>query len=121
MEITDSLSGFLFPGYAVLLLISFLIYTIRDQRKPKIPFSEKLQYQIRITAQGFLPIFILSVLLSWIDWTQWTGAILISIIEIGLLFLFAYLVRDKQPTGQKMGVIGGLALIPIASQISNRL
>jgi membrane protease YdiL (CAAX protease family) len=120
-EIPDSLDGFLFPSYAVLLIISFLIYIIRDQHKPKIPIPEKLRGQIEITAQGFFPIFTLSVLLSWIDWTQWTGAILISIIEIGLLFWFAYLVREKQSTGQKMGIIGGLALIPIASQVSNKL
>jgi membrane protease YdiL (CAAX protease family) len=120
-EIPDSLDGYLFPGYAVLLIISSLIYFIRTQRKPKIPTSEKLRYQIEITAQGFFPIFILSVLLSWLDWTQWTGAILISIIEIGLFFWFAYLAREKQSSDKKMGVIGGLALIPIASQISNRL
>ena len=119
-EIPDALDGFLFPGYAVLLIISFLIYIIRDQRKPIIPISEKLRYQIEITAQGFFPIFTLSVLLSWIDWRQWTGAILISIIEIGLLFWFAWMVREKQPPGQKMGVIGGLAFIPIALQISSK-
>jgi len=120
-EISDPISGFLFPGYAVLLVISFLIYIIRDQRKQKFPISEKLRYQIEITAQGFFPVFTLSVLLSWTDWTLWTGAILISIIEIGLLFWFAWMVKEKQPPGQKMGVVGGLALIPIASQISNRL
>lgn len=119
-EISEPLGGFLFPHYAVLLIISFLIYIIRDQHEQKFPTSEKLRYQIEITAQGFFPVFTLSVLLSWIDWTQWTGAILISIIEIGLLFWFACMVREKQPPGQKMGVVGGLALIPIASQISNK-
>jgi len=121
MQITDSLGGLLFPGYTALLIASFSIYIISGQSQSKIPFFEKLPYQLEIAAQGFFPIFTLSVLLHWIDWTQWTGAILISIIEIGLLFWFAHVVRDKQPSWQKTGVNGGLLLFLIASQISNRL
>lgn len=121
INITNSFDGLLFSGYAALLIASFSLYILRCHSQPQSHFPEKLKYQIDITAYGFFPIFILSVLLSWIDWTQWAGAILISIIEIGLLFWFAWMVRDKQPSWQNIGVIGGFLLFPVASQISTKI
>jgi len=121
VKIPDSVDGYLFPAYTVLMIASLSIYMLRSQKQEKIPLTEKFQYQLEIAGRGFFPVFILSVLLSWIDWTEWTGAILISIIEIGLLFWFAHLVRDKQPAWQKTGVIIALVLLPLASQISSRL
>lgn len=69
---------------------------------------------------GFFPIFVLGVLLSWIDWRQWTGAVIISIIEIGLLFWFARMVRDK-PSWQNNSVISSFLLFPAAALISTKL
>ncbi|PKO04514.1 MAG: hypothetical protein CVU41_16815 [Chloroflexi bacterium HGW-Chloroflexi-3] len=119
-RITNFFDGLLFPGYAAILIASLSPYIFRVLNQPKSPFSQKLKYQLDITAYGFFPFFVLSVLLSWIDWKQWAGAVLISIIEIGLLFWFARMVRDK-PTWQNTSVIGGFLLFPIASQISTRL
>ena len=120
MKITDDFNGLLFPGYAVLLIAAFLLYVFRVRSQPQTPLSLKLKYILNITAYGFFPIFVLSVLLSWIDWRQWGGAALISIIEIGLLFWFARMVRDK-PSWQAIGVIGGLWLLPLASLFSTRI
>ena len=119
-KITNFFDGFLFPGYAALLITSFSLYIFRVRKQPKSPFSKKLKYQLDITAYGFFPFFVLSVLLTWIDWNQWAGAVLISITEIGLLFWFARMVRDK-PAWQNSGVIGSFLLFPLASQISTKL
>ena len=120
MKITNSFDGHLFPGYAALLIASLCLYIFRAQGKQQGPFSQKLKYQLDITAYGFFPIFVLGVLLSRIDWTQWIGATLISIVEIGLLFWFARMVRDK-PSWQNIGVISGFLLFPVASQISTKI
>ena len=120
MKITNSLGGLYLPGYSALMIASFVNFRVRCQRQLSTPFSQKLRYQLEISAQGFAPLFILSVVLSYVDWTQWTGAILIAVIEVVLLFWFAYLIRKKQPSWQKKGFVGGLLLLPIASQISNR-
>jgi membrane protease YdiL (CAAX protease family) len=120
MKITNSFNGLLFPGYAVLLIASFCLYIFRVQSQRQDPFSQKLKYQLDITAYGFFPIFVLGVLLSRIDWTHWVGATLVSIIEIGLLFWFAWMVRDK-PSWQNIGVMSGFLLFPVASQISTKI
>ena len=120
MKITNSLEGLLFPEYVALLIASSCLYMFRAYNQPQSSISLKLKYQVDITAYGFFPIFTLGVLLSWIDWTQWAGAALISIIEIGLLFWFARMVRDK-PSWQNIGAIGVFLLFPAVSQISPKL
>lgn len=119
-KITASFDGLLFPGYAALLIASLCLYIVRVRRPPPGPFSQKLKYQLDITAYGFFPIFVLGVLLSWIDWRQWPGAVLISVIEIGLLYWFARMVRDK-PAWQNSGVISSLLLFPVAILTSTKL
>ena len=121
INISNSFGGLPFPGYAVLLIASICIYVFRCSSQIQTPFSKKFKYQLDITAYGFFPIFILSVLLSWIDWTQLGGAVLISIIEIGLLIWLAWMVKDKQPSWQNIGVIGGIFLFPVMSQISSKI
>ncbi len=117
MNITNSFNGLPFPGYAALLITTLFLYIFRIQRQRQSPFSQKLNYQLEITAYGFFPIFILSVLLSRIDWSHWGGAALISIVEIGLLFWFAWMVKHK-PSWQNIVVISSFLLFPVASQIS---
>lgn len=119
-KITNLFDGLLFPGYAALLIASFSLYIFRVRNQSKSPFTNKIRYQLDITAYGFFPFFVLSVLLSWTDWKQWTGSVLISILEIGLLFWFALMVRNK-PAWQNSGVIGGFFLFSLAFQNSFRL
>jgi len=112
--------GLLLPGYATLLIVSFSLNIFRVRIQPKSHFPQKLKYQLEITAYGFFPFFVLNVSLSWIDWRQWAGAVLISIIEIGLLFWFARTIMDK-PRWQNTGVIGSFLVSLIAFNISTRL
>ena len=96
-KINTSFNGFLFSEYTALLVISIPLYYFRGRTQTKMSWSKKMGYQREILALGFFPFFILSVLLTWTDWTQWPGAIMISLIEIGLLIWFAWMVRHKQP------------------------
>ena len=120
-KINASLEGFLFSEYATLLVVVAIIYIARCRSISNGSISEKLEYQTKIIVRGFLPIFTLSVLLNWIDWRQWIGAILISVIEIGLLFWFAWLVRHQQPVWQKVSIGSSLLLLPSMMQISAKL
>lgn len=121
INISNSFNSLPIPGYTVLLIASICIYIFRCPGQTKNPFSKQFKYQLEIIGSGFFPIFILSVVLSWIDWTQLGGAILISIIEIGLLIWLAWMVKDKQPSQQNIGVLSGFILLPVASIISTKL
>ncbi len=120
-NISHSFGGYHIAGYATLLLISIPIYLISCRKQKDNSMREKLAYQGEIIKLGFFPVFTLSVVLSWIDWTQWVGVILISSIEIGLLIWFAWMVRHKQPVRQKIGAGSSLLLFPMLTQISSRL
>lgn len=119
-KIINFFDGRLFPGYAALLIASLFLYLFRVRSQPKSPNTKKLKYQLDIISDGFFPFFVLSVLLTWIDWKQWAGAVLISILAIGLLFWFARMAKDR-PAWQNTGVLGGFFLFPIAFQNSTKL
>ncbi len=110
-------SDFLFVPYAALLVAAGALYVVtvrvRHAADPPLPLRD----QLVIAAYGFLPAFLLSVLLTWVDWRAWSGAIPVLAVEIGLIFLFAWLVRDKRPS-PTIGMAGGLLLLPLTLQFS---
>jgi uncharacterized protein len=118
-DIIDFFGGRLFPGYIALLIASLILYYFRVCNQTKDPISKKLKYQLDVITAGFFPFFVLSVLLTWIDWKQWAGAVLISILEIGLLFWFAQMAKDR-PSWPSTSIIGGFFLITTAFQNSTR-
>ena len=121
IEINASLNGYLFSEYTALLIIGLILYTFRFRNRLDIPLKEKLNYQAKIIGRGFFPIFLLSVLLSWVPWGEWGGSILISAIQVGLLVWFAWLVKDQKPTWQRQSMSSGLLLFPILMQISEKV
>lgn len=120
-NLSRSFDGLNFSGYAALLIFSIPLYLLRCRSQTKILISEKLVFQREIIKLGFFPVFTLSMLLSWIDWTRWKGLIIISLIEIGLLFWFAWVVRNTQPGWQKIGAGSSLLLFPILTQFPSRI
>jgi uncharacterized protein len=118
---SNSLNGLSFPAYAVLLVVSVSIFFLRCPNKAQQLFSPNFKYQLTIIGQSFFPFFVLSVVLSWINWGQWGGAILVSIIEIGLLIWLAWMLKDKQPPVQTISAIGGFLVFPVLHQISSKL
>ena len=119
-SLSESFAGFLFPGYAVLLMVSFFLYIFRCPPQPCSAWPEKLKYQASIIAYGFFPIFVLSAFLNWLDWNQWSGAVLISILEMGLLVWFAWMSKGK-PAWQNSGIVGSFLLFAVASHAFPRL
>ena len=120
-NINETLNGYLFSEYAILMIVVLALYLFCSRSESKILRSEKIRFQAQIIGRGFFPIFTLSVLLSWINWRDWGGAFLISVIEIGLLAWFAWLVRNTQPPWQKVGVSSSLLLYPIMMHHSERV
>jgi len=110
-QIAGPLGGRPFLGYAVLLVVAFGLYLFRVLRPPQGLTAPKLKYQLDITAIGFLPFFVLSALLSWIDWRQWPGAALVAGVTGVLIFWFARWAA-KKPAWQGALPGGWLLLLP---------
>lgn len=55
-----------------------------------------------ITARGFIPIFLLGIALSWINWEQWMGSVVISLLEVALLIWLVNLLHPAK--GKRLGL-----------------
>ncbi len=73
-----------------------------------------IRYHLSIFAAAFLPVFLLSVALTWIPWQRWPGTALIALIEIGLLALAARLLRS-QPELSAAALLPVMLLIPLGA------
>ena len=110
---SSSMGGLPFPGYAVLLIASVSVFFFRCPHQARQLRTVSFNRHLGIIGQTFIPFFVLSVALSWINWQNWGGAILISIIEIGLLIWIASTVKDNQPPAKKASLINGMIVTPI--------
>lgn len=118
-EVSKAAGGRPVSGYLALLPLVLILYLLQIRQQGLVPPFSNLKYQIKIATYGFLPVFILSSLLSWVDWRRWPGAVLISLAEIGLLLWFALWVRGKTPQ-QVVKPAASLALVPLALSSTNR-
>lgn len=118
-EVSKAAGGRPVCGYLALLLLALILYLLQIWQQGLVPPFSNLKYQLKISGYGFLPVFVLSSLLSWIHWRQWPGAVLISIIEIGLLVWFALWVRGKT-TDQSSNPAASLALVPLTLTFTSR-
>ncbi|MCL4561612.1 MAG: CPBP family intramembrane metalloprotease [Chloroflexi bacterium] len=97
---TDTL-GFPFPVfvYVVMVALSLFVILLRGRKLADygIHFRE-LKYQLDIAAACFIP-----VVLSWVplgmgvDHTTWSGAIIMAVMNVGLLLVLALILRKKTP------------------------
>lgn len=110
MTLAPQQGGMLFLPYALVLAVSGVLYVWRGSGRQEGFSPTRLRAQGQIIAAGFFPVFILSVLLTWIDWRRWPGAVFISLAALGMLAGFAWLSRGK-PQAKSTGIAGGLFLL----------
>lgn len=101
-----------FVEYLGILLLSpaVLLLARRNFHSYGLSFRP-LRYHLDIFAAAFLPVLLLSVALTWIPWRHWPGAVLISVIEVGLLALTVWLLRNKPALGA--AILFPLLLVPL--------
>ncbi|MEW6649970.1 MAG: CPBP family intramembrane glutamic endopeptidase [Chloroflexota bacterium] len=119
-QISAGLNGHLFPAYAALMAAAFVVYNIRAYAQLRLPTPDKRRHQLAIAGVGFLPAFLFSALLSWVDWQQWRGALLLVAALIVMLVWFGWAAR-KKPSWQQAGMAGGLLLLPLAAPLLPRI
>jgi len=99
-----------FLEYTVVIAIPlvFIAVTRRNHAAYGISFRN-LKYHLNVVATGFIPILVLSMVLALLNWERWGEALLVSAIEVTLLFVIAWMLRNK-PTAGNLGVANALFL-----------
>jgi membrane protease YdiL (CAAX protease family) len=99
-----------FLEYAMVIVIPlvFLAMTRRNHAAYGISFRN-LNYHLNVVATAFIPILLLSVVLSLLNWERWGEVLLVSTIEVVLLFVVAWMLRNKSTAGN-LGVANVLFL-----------
>jgi hypothetical protein len=69
---------------------------------------------LTVIATAFFPFLMLGAILSFVNWRQWSGAILVSLASVGVLFLVAWLLRKKPMPGSIMALGFFVFLAPYA-------
>lgn len=95
---TQSL-GFAFPvfGDVVLVGLSLTVTWIHRRKLSDYGISlANLNYHLRIAAACFIPVFLSSMPFGMgIQYKTWSGAVLLALVQIGLLLALAFLLRFK--------------------------
>ncbi len=71
-----------------------------------------LKYHLDTAAACFIPVVVATLPFGLgVDYTAWSGALILAAVQIGLLFVLARILRGK-PAPASLGMLGGLALLP---------
>jgi CAAX protease family protein len=101
-----------YSRYGMLLLLTGLLLVLRRRDLAVYGFSLKdWKPQLRVFGVAFLPVLAVSFALNRFAWKQVNDVLLISILEIGMLFLIAWLLRDR-PSAKVGDAPGSQNLLP---------
>lgn len=110
LEALGGLSGLFTPrsfapyGGLLVAVLALLILTGRSLTAYGLTLRPA-RYHLGIFLSGFIPVFLLAVCLTQIDWQSWGGAALVSVIALAMLALAAWLLRNK-PTLPPLALLG---------------
>lgn len=109
VQLADRVGGRPLLPYVVLLAVGILLVALRRPTRSDLPL------QGRVIAAGFFPVFVLSVLLNQVSWSDWGGALVITLASLGLLVWFGWLLRGDHKPKIKPEMAAALILLPAAS------
>lgn len=115
----STLGGWPWVAYAALLAFTPLFLRLTRRSFADYGLSwQPLGYHARIFGAAFVPVFLLSAALGWINWRQWPGALLVSALAAALLALAAWMLR-RQPTAPAgpgwLGLLAPILILPLAA------
>ena len=96
--------------YALVLAFPLLIMAVIWKEFESFGISlQDIRSQLKAAAIGFIPVLMISSTLHFIGWQRWGQALLVSSVEVGVLFLLAWLLQ-KKPTAVTMGALSTLVI-----------
>lgn len=110
-----------FLEYALMIALPLLLLVVSRRNLVSYGVSLKnLKYHLDIAMTGFVPVAIASVPLTFLNYKQWDGALILAGIQIALLFVLGWLLKSK-PTSNETGVLAGFALVWLASDLASEV
>lgn len=112
-------AGFVFPVYVDIVVILVAIGMILGKRKKLVEYGldfRNICYQLDIAGMCFIPIVIASFPLGMgVNYKSWGGALILTSVQVGLLFFLGWTLRNKPTMGQTGMALLGLFLLPQAA------
>jgi hypothetical protein len=89
-----------FIQYIIVAAIPLLLIFLRNKKLSEYGITAgNIKNNFKIAALCSIPIAVISVSLFFFNWKNWDGAIIVSIIEIILFFIIAYILKDRPEMG----------------------
>ncbi|MCD1295875.1 hypothetical protein CUJ83_12800 [Methanocella sp. CWC-04] len=115
-----------FLEYLIIAAIPLVFLIIKRKKFSEYGISTgNVKYQLDIVTICAIPIIVLSISLFILDWKHWEGALIVSSIEIVLLYIIAWSLRKKPAAGNvntscmSVFLMSGILLSGSASLIGN--
>jgi membrane protease YdiL (CAAX protease family) len=112
--------GFPFPVFVDVAMVAVALLAIALRRRPLAAYGirfDRLRPQLDIAATCFIPFALAGFPLGMgIDYKSWGGAVILSVVEVVLLLVLAWLLRNKPAAAGAAAVSAGIILIAPAAQ-----
>jgi uncharacterized protein len=113
-------SGFTFPVFLDVIMVglSLVMILLRGKRPAEYGLRfTPVGYHLSVGATCFLPFILASLPIGLgLNYTTWSGALILAVMQIGLLFVLAFLLKKKPSTpGAEIAAAGMILLLPAGS------
>lgn len=96
-----------FLEYALMIAVPLFLLIASRRNLASYGISlQNLRYHLDVAGAAFIPVAIASVAFSFVDYRQWDGALILTAIQIGLLFVLAVLLKRKPTLGENNALVG---------------
>jgi hypothetical protein len=106
--------GFPFPVfvYVIMMALVWMVILIRHQKLADYGLNFRdLSYQLDLTAACFIPVVMANLPFGLgVDYTSWGGALILAVVQLGLLFILVRILRSK-PSAENLGILGAGLII----------
>lgn len=101
-----------FIEYAVMIAFPLLLLVVARRNLASYGLSlRNISYHLNVAATAFVPVAVAFVLLAFVNYRQWSGALIMAGVQIALLFALGWLLKRK-PTRNENGIlVGGMLLV----------
>jgi CAAX protease family protein len=106
--------------YVVMIVFPLLILVVTHRDLSAYGLSVRdFRYHMDITAIAIVPVAVADIPLAFVAQRQWSGALVISVVNIALLFVLGWLLKRK-PTRSENGTMVGAVLLVAGSRLTGQ-